>query len=122
MVKSAKKFTPKKPKASKPKGEWAEQLADRNLYHFHTVTGHSEKTTLTFCGDGRFSRNFDLSNSSAIGSGAGAAQSSGTWSVSGNTLTMRYGNGSSVSKNLEFRDGLLYMDGDKWLREGPSCR
>lgn len=121
MVKGARSYKPKPVKGA-PKGAWADKLKDRNLYKFHSGSGYSEKTKLTLCSNGAFARNFNATSLSQLGSGVAASGNQGTWAVNGTTLTLNYADGSTATYTLTEREGSLYMNGDKWLRENTSCR
>ncbi len=121
MVKSARKFKPKTPKGA-PRGAWAKKLKDKNLYRFYSGSGYSEKTKLTLCADGSFYRNWDMASATQLGTGAGVSNAAGRWTITNNTLSLSHRDGSSSSYALEERDGSLYMNGKKWLRESTKCR
>lgn len=114
---------PKAPKAGNVgNGAWAAELADKHVVRYYHGSGYSEKKEFWLCANGSFHNSFNATSNSQLGTGVANDGAAGRWSVTGNTLKLQWSDGSASEHALENRDGKLFVDGERWLREAGACR
>lgn len=110
------------PAPAKSSGSPASALAGRKLHRFYGDYGYREHQIMVLCRNGRFYWNMEAGGfTPGVASGAANAQGHGVWSAHQNQLKLRWDDGSRRTYRVEERDGTLYLNGNKWLREAGGC-
>ena len=121
FAESIKRIKGLKSTQGKPKGALAQKLLNKKLTRYHTVSGYSEKETITLCSDGRFFRSFNSGSLSINGSGAVHSGGDGRWFVRGETLILNQNDGQASMFSIQMSPEALLLDGTKWFREDTIC-
>ncbi len=107
---------------------WDTYLKGKYIVRYYTATGFTDEQHLWLCSDGSFARRGASGGFGGGASGAFQADSSGRWTATGageyGTLTLHYGDGSTVRHELrwDYEENKLYVDGKRWLHgENEYC-
>ena len=100
----------------------APALAGLKLHRFFGDSSYREHQIMVLCKNGRFFWNMESGGfTPGVASGAFESQGHGRWSLQGSQLQLFWDNGSQRVYRVEMREGSLYLDGNKWLREAGGC-
>jgi hypothetical protein len=99
-------------------------LGGMSLFYAKSGNGYGQMRSFHFCSDGSFFYRFEELQSSQFGNGAGERNDSGTWTVSGGTLHVRFrGQGERSYAMQRVADGVIALDGMKYkVDRSNRCR
>ncbi|MDM7922874.1 MAG: lipocalin family protein [Pyrinomonadaceae bacterium] len=110
-------------------GPFAAQLKGKHLLFLYTASGYSERKDIYLCASGAFYQSNDLGgfnpNDSDDASLGIRGSAHGTWSISGNSLTLNFRSGGTTRYTLTKRSAgnEVGLNGQRFfVREQNACR
>lgn len=104
---------------------WQKWLTGARLTRFSNGSGYAEKESYTFCPNGSFYRSFNASSASVNGTGAAAANNSGSWSATGSgnegVIILKFANDTVDRTAVKYHDGKTYWGGTRYFYEANKC-
>jgi hypothetical protein len=94
-------------------------LAGKRLLRLSSGNGYSEQEYYDLCSNGRFTRYFNASSVSQLGTGAAENNDEGTWTERGGVLIFN-AQGETWQKRITRQGGSLQLDGVRWFVEGAA--
>lgn len=107
---------PSKAAAHAAESGWNGMLRGMKLHYIYSATGYANEEEIDLCADGTFVKRGSGGGFGGGASGAWQNGGVGRWSVSGDTLSLRYDNGEEESYTLSLDGNKLLLNGKRYFR------
>jgi hypothetical protein len=95
-------------------GPWADRLRGRRLKYLYTNNGFSDEWSLDLCSEGQFIyRNRSSSSSFQTGSLTSNGGDTGTWSIQGDQIHLKYADGRTEDASLQAKGDTVLWSGTR---------